>query len=614
MSVGSLPAPPAIAAAAALPLAATTTRFAFYGRVSTDDVQDPSLSIPRQLGGCDHAINPSGGEITAFFWDIESGRKDLSQRGHGADPASFNVPVQRDGGLADLLAAAANPDRSFDAVIVESIDRLSRMTADGTRIERDLEKLDVPLFVADEPMVTNATAILTRRVKQGVAEWYVRDLIEKSRRGMEESVKQGWHTGGPAPYGYALEAHPHPNPHKARDGKHKHRLMVDPVRGPIALMIFSWYCVRHMGLGEICDRLNRDLDRYPPPQRNRKDEMPLRQTWSRSQIQAMLRNPKYTGYNVWNRHDKRQGRPLMRPRSEWVWSPTPTHEAIVPRELFDQVEQRAERNKNVAKTPTTARAHGGGGKRKGRTYVLRGRVRCGLCGRRMEGSHQRHKNWYRCLYAARRGTVAADVAGHPRVLGIKEEIILDAMIDFLGRRVFGPDRLRLLSVALAKATDESWEDHDAELGRLAKEQADVERSLHRQTLRLEEHDDPAHPVVALATRRIEELSARLGSIEEASAGLRAKRPEGAHPEDVAAMVDAIPDMRQALKDADEDELMEIFDAFDVTATYSKDTRHLELSATVAPQLIGEEATAAIGRPSLEFEIAGARFEPATFGL
>jgi site-specific DNA recombinase len=84
-------------------------------------------------------------------------------------------------------------------VIVESTDRLSRMTADATRIERELEQHDIALFASDEPMTANATAILTRRVKQGVAEWYVRDLIEKSRRGMEESVRQGWHTGGPAP-------------------------------------------------------------------------------------------------------------------------------------------------------------------------------------------------------------------------------------------------------------------------------------------------------------------------------------------------------------------------------------------------------------------------------
>jgi site-specific DNA recombinase len=95
-------------------------------------------------------------------------------------------------------------------VIVESIDRLSRMTADATQIERELEQRDIGLFASDEPMVTSATSVLTRRVKQGVAEWYVRDLIEKSPRGMEESVRQGWHTGGPVPYGYMLEPHPHP--------------------------------------------------------------------------------------------------------------------------------------------------------------------------------------------------------------------------------------------------------------------------------------------------------------------------------------------------------------------------------------------------------------------
>lgn len=70
-------------------------------------------------------------------------------------------------------------------------------------------------------------------------------------------------------------------------------------------MIFEDYCLRDLGLGEIIDKLNRDLDRYPPPAANAKDEMALRKTWSRSQIHALLRNPKYTGYNVWGRHDCR---------------------------------------------------------------------------------------------------------------------------------------------------------------------------------------------------------------------------------------------------------------------------------------------------------------------
>jgi len=187
-------------------------RYAFYGRVSTDDAGSIPLD-PAPARCLRERDPPTGGEVVAHYWDIESGRKDLARRGNGADPTGFGVPVARDGGLGELLRSAAN-GRPFEAVIVESIDRLLRMTADGTRIERDLELLDVSLFAADEPMTASATAILTRRVKQGVAEWYVRDLIEKSRRGMEESVRQGWHTGGPVPYGYMLQEHQHPNPHK----------------------------------------------------------------------------------------------------------------------------------------------------------------------------------------------------------------------------------------------------------------------------------------------------------------------------------------------------------------------------------------------------------------
>lgn len=145
------------------PPTGTTSRFAFYGRVSTDDAHDPSLSIPRQLAACERALEPSGGEIVARYWDIESGRKALAERGRGAEAPAVAGP--REGGLNDLLEASGN-GRPFDAVIVESIDRRSRMTADATRIERQLEDRDVALFAADEPMTAKATAILTRRVSR----------------------------------------------------------------------------------------------------------------------------------------------------------------------------------------------------------------------------------------------------------------------------------------------------------------------------------------------------------------------------------------------------------------------------------------------------------------
>ncbi len=54
------------------------------------------------------------------------------------------------------------------------------------------------------------------------------------------------------------------------------------------------------------------------------------------------------------------------------------------------------------------------------------------------------------------------------------------------------------------------------------------------------------------------------------------------------MLDAIPEMRHALATADETELAEIFDAFDVKATYDKPNARLELAATVTSELVTDQ--------------------------
>jgi hypothetical protein len=60
----------------------------------------------------------------------------------------------------------------------------------------------------------------------------------------------------------------------------------------------------------------------------------------------------------------------------------------------------------------------------------------------------------------------------------------------------------------------------------------------------------------------------------------------------------------------------IYEDFKVTATYEKATRQLTLEATVDTALVtdAEAKRPPEGRPSLMFDIAGAGFEPATFGL
>ena len=78
---------------------------AWVGRVSTDDQQDPVGSLLRQVRTSQSAL-PPGCEIVAYFYDVESGRKDLDARGAGRAHERFGIPLPRAGGIQDLLAEA----------------------------------------------------------------------------------------------------------------------------------------------------------------------------------------------------------------------------------------------------------------------------------------------------------------------------------------------------------------------------------------------------------------------------------------------------------------------------------------------------------------------------
>ncbi|HET9016116.1 MAG TPA: hypothetical protein VFN57_11000 [Thermomicrobiaceae bacterium] len=63
-------------------------RYAWYGRVSTEDEQDPTLSFPRQLQNAERQVAEAGGRIVAHYYDIESGTRAYAARGSGAWRAS----------------------------------------------------------------------------------------------------------------------------------------------------------------------------------------------------------------------------------------------------------------------------------------------------------------------------------------------------------------------------------------------------------------------------------------------------------------------------------------------------------------------------------------------
>ncbi len=75
------------------------------------------------------------------------------------------------------------------------------------------------------------------------------------------------------------------------------------MRAPVVKLIYDLYLSGGVGITQIRNALNADPDRYPPP--IPVDPARSLGAWSRSSIWEVLRNPKYTGYQVWNRRARK---------------------------------------------------------------------------------------------------------------------------------------------------------------------------------------------------------------------------------------------------------------------------------------------------------------------
>ncbi len=174
------------------------------------------------------------------------------------------------------------------------------------------------------------------------------------RSAMQAQTKvEGRYLGGRPPYGYRLvDAGPHPNPAKAADGKRLHVLELDPVTAPVVARIFRDY-LNGVGIWALAERLTAEGIPCPSahdPGRNRHRSGIA---WSKGAIRAILLNPRYTGYQVWNKQRKAETlldvedvalgyetRLRWNDTSTWVWSDRIAHPPIIDEDTFEQVGRR----------------------------------------------------------------------------------------------------------------------------------------------------------------------------------------------------------------------------------------------------------------------------------
>ena len=483
--------------------------------------------------------------------------------------------LPRDGGMADLLREACAPTPKFAAVICEDIERSGRDMFNALKLEKELSRQGIPLFATDEPADiegVNATTVLVRRVKQGVAEWYRLQLKEKIWKGSIEHSLDGWNIGTPA-YGYLAERIPHPVPFKAAQGRTKSRLILDPARAPVIARIYTWRTVDKLGCPAIAARLNADPAAYPP--------LNPATGWTAQNVRVILANPKYTGYMVYGRHRTRNGRRTPVPPDQWLWSPAPVHPAIVDRDTWDLAQTIAAGHgtsrdgDDLNPHPATARF-----------YPYRSRIRCRDCQRRMTGTTYGKpasmSTYYRCPHNWASPKHAADHPDHPRTVQAAEHL-LDKVVGgfFADPRVRPRTRRPARRPAPRHRRRGRRRPQDAQETALKARIARIETAQNAKILELE--DLPANPADPAGQAYRARIRARFAELHDERERLETQLKTLAKTTPAAAdtsLLDQLPLAGDILPRLSPRLKARLFQVFDITVLWNKPARQATVTAEI----------------------------------
>jgi len=536
-------------------------RFAFYGRVSTEDQQDPAASRNWQLTRARALIDGHGMVVKQFF-DIGMSR---------------SIPWKRLPEAARLLGAVKAPDRSFDAIVIGEPQRAFYGNQYGLTYPV-LQHFGVGLWVPEVGGAIDPDSEahdLVMSVFAGMSKGERNRIRIRVRTAMAAQAQiEGRFLGGRPPYGYRLAfAGPHPNPAKAADGRRLRVLEPDPVAGPVVQQIYADYLGGY-GIFAIAQRLTADGVPSPSaadPARNRHRSGVA---WSKGALRTILTNRRYTGRQVWNRQRKQeslidvedvalghQTRLAWNAPDVWVVSDDVAHPALVDDEVFEQVQRRL--SSRGTRTPRET------GIRVRRPYALRGLVRCSVCGRKMQGTWNHGRAHYRCRFPYE--YALANRIEHPAAVYLREDAVVEPLDAWLAM-AFDPGRLL---TALAELDDTPAVDTAAETAQ--RELVECDRLLARHRAALEAGADPQ--MVAEWTR---DVRRRREAAEAGLRGRRTDRPRRLEPREVAAVVGGLGGLLQVLRRADADDKCELYRELGVSMTYQHPERVVLIEA--APRL------------------------------
>ena len=607
----------------ASPTPLPSRRAVAYVRRSTDRQEQ---SLDDQRAAIRQFADRAGLTITAEYID---------------DAVSGSTSEARDG-FQRLIADAQSAQRDFDLVLTYDIKRWGRVDTDEAGYYRFLlRKAGVEVVYVSEGFNGDDTDDLLRPVKQWQARQELKDLSKVTIRGQLSLSSQGWWLGGVPPFGYDLLyfdaagtpfqqvrftasgekqlldmegklVRTLPRGQRLQTAKTDHARLVpgDPERIAVVRRIFDLYANHHMGFKPIAHLLNSEKIASP---RNGAWSSNHEGHWASSTIRAILVNPIYTGAMAWNRKTygkfyriaegraaarprNRLGRGERNPEADWIVIPD-THQAIVSKETFEAAVALRHNREQDSRFKATL-----GGRAKTSPFLLSGLIRCSDCGHTFQGYRVRkgrkdgakpvETEYYCCGGYITKGTSVCKRRLFPRAMF--EDYVLERIGSRLER--FLKDSGRKLLEKMVREELGPSDERDDEAKQIRTRLAEIK-------VRIDTLLDSLTPTnKEFVDEKLTSLKAEKDRLETRLANLETARPQV----NVKAVVDAgIARLRrfgEFLAHGSLEEQKSVVRAF---------LARIDLS----PREGRGEAHFVRFPASSSFEVvAGAGFEPATFGL
>ncbi len=353
-------------------------RVAIYARVSSERQAEKELSIPAQLKALKRFALGRG-------WDVVAEYVDKAESARSANRPAFK----------DMIAAAKNKVKPFDAILVWKLSRFARNREDSVIYKSLLKRRKISVLSMNEQVDESPAGSLLEGIIEVIDEFYSANLSQDTIRGMKENASRGNRNGGMTPFGYKRAS--------TREGvAAKSTLVPDEREAPVVQRAFD-LAAHGQGARNIAETLNAE------GLRTRTGKY-----FQATTVNHMLRNEAYSGTLVWNKYNKSFGRRQRRDDSEVIRVPD-CHEPLVDKEVFALVQALLTSRRPSTKHPMTVASQ----------YLLSGLAHCAKCGAAAIGTNGKSGKYlyYKCNSRLTRGpSVCQGSAMNARKL---ESFVLD---------------------------------------------------------------------------------------------------------------------------------------------------------------------------------------------